>query len=86
MTINNTITASGTLGLVDTGTNSPIALAASVSGTDVTITATGSGTITQSSGTVTGTTSTTLTSGSGAIGTIALVTPNVISIHQVMSH
>src|ERR1019366_7093910 len=35
------------------------------------------GTITQSAGTVTGTTSVSLTSGSGAIGTIALITPNV---------
>ena len=73
----NTITATGTLGLVDTGTNAPIALGASVSGTVDTITATGSGTITQTAGTVTGSTSVNLTSGSGAIGTIALVTPNI---------
>src|SRR5208282_1241106 len=77
ITTTNTITATGTLGLVDSAASAPIALGASVSGTVDTITATGSGTVTQSAGTVTGSTSVTLASGSGAIGTIALVTPNV---------
>ena len=82
ITTTNTITATGTLGLVDTGTNAPIALGASVSGTADTITATGSGTITQSAGTVTGSTSVTPSTPSGSIGTstsspLAINTPTL---------
>ncbi len=80
ITTTNTITATGffngTLSLIDTGANAPIALGASISGTVDTLTATGSGTITQTGGTITGTTSETFTSGSGAIGSLNIVTPN----------
>jgi len=77
LTTSGTITAAGTLALLSTGTNGGVVIGGNVSGTADTITASGSGTITQTSGTVTGTTSVALTSSSGAIGTVALVTPNV---------
>ncbi len=80
ITTTNTISATnffgGTLALINTGTNAPIALGASVSGTDDTLSATGSGTITQTAGTITGTTSESFTSGSGSIGSLNIITPN----------
>src|SRR5262249_48671439 len=77
ISLTNSITANGTLGLINTGTNSHIALGASVGGTATTITATGTGAITQSAGTITGSTSLALTSGSGGIGSLNIATPNL---------
>ena len=74
--VSHTITASGALSLLATGTNGGIVLGANVSGTVDTITASGSGTITQTAGTVTGSTSAAFTSGSGAIGSLNIATPN----------
>ena len=77
ISVSNTITATGALSLLATGTNGGIVLGANVSGTADTIAASGSGAITQSGGAVTGTSSETLTSGSGAIGSLNIATPNV---------
>ena len=76
LTTSGSITATGTLALLSTGTNGGIVLGGNVSGTADTITASGSGTITQTAGTVTGSTSAAFTSGSGAIGSLNIATPN----------
>src|SRR5581483_1941101 len=77
LTTSGTITASGTLALLSTGTNGGVVLGGNISGTVDTITASGSGSITQTGGTVTGSTSAAFTSGSGAIGTLSIAAPNV---------
>ncbi len=74
MTLTNNITATGTLSLVNSGTNSPISINGTVSGTVVTVTATGSGAI--NGGTISGSTSATLSSASGGISS-TIQTPHI---------
>ncbi len=74
--ITNSITATGVLSIVNSGTNSPISIGGALSGTTVVLTATGSGNLTGAS-TISGSTTVSMTAPTGTISLSGLTTPSI---------